>query len=117
MERQEERQLVDRCLSGDPEAWGEFVRSYGPLLRYAAARVLRRLGRGSDAAGLEDLTQGVLAFLADPGATPLRKFRWECPLPHFLAVVASQRCMRSLRSRQASWEESGADPLLEEPAA
>ena len=52
--RREERELVDRCLSGDEEAWGEFVRRVAPAGRAAAGRALEKATGAASADDLED---------------------------------------------------------------
>lgn len=100
-----ERELAGRCLSGDPAAHNLLVERFTPVLAGAIRNTLRRLGLPEPEADPGELLQDVWVSVFIDDAAALRTFRWECPLPHFLASLAVGRCVDLLRRRDL-WREA-----------
>ena len=92
----DERDLVGRCVRGEPGAWAALVREYEPRVR----RVVSRSAAGEDAA---DLRQEVWARLLASDAAALRRFRGADAraLRSFIGAIARSVAVDHLRARGA----------------
>ena len=96
----DERDLIERCISGNEDAWRELLETYDPSLRTLARTVLRSLGRPADDAEVEELRSGVLEMLLADGSRVLRSFRWQCSFETWLRVLARTVAVRSVRRKK-----------------
>lgn len=98
--RDSDRELVEKCLSGEPGGWDEFVERHGPFLEREAAFAMRRFGAGGDAALAQDALQEIYRALLENDRAVLRGYRGDGPLERYLAVVAVTRVANFLRARR-----------------
>ena len=100
----DERDLVGRCVRGEPGAWAALVREYEPRVR----RVVSGSAAGEDAA---DLRQEVWARLLASDAAALRRFRGADAraLRSFIGAIARSVAIDHLRARGARVPGSGGD--------
>lgn len=96
----DERELVRRCVEGEPAAWAAFVRAHADLLCRAVRTVLRP---GSGAAGqdVEDVVQSIFLKLWEDGRRRLRTFDPGRPLAPWLFSIARREAIASLPKRAA----------------
>lgn len=97
--RDEEAELVRRCLSGADDGWETLVRDYAPGALAAVKVALRQRGHGPDAALEDELVADCFEELAKDEARVLRSFRGDSGLATFISVVATRRAFRALRDR------------------
>ncbi len=86
--------LLDLCVRGDEGAWRELIRSYGGFVAATVRRVFERVGRRE---GSHEVEEAVCDFFGDlwmRRAETLGRFRGECSLRAFLAVLAAN-CART----------------------
>jgi RNA polymerase sigma factor (sigma-70 family) len=96
----DERDLIERCISGNEEAWRELLETYDPTLRTLAQVVLRSLNRPADDAEVEETRSGVLEMLLADGSRVLRSFRWQCSFETWLRVLVRTVAVRSVRRKK-----------------
>lgn len=107
----DEAALVQRCLSGDQDAWRELVRVYGPVVLAVVRRVLGT--RDEDEA--EDLCAEVFRSLIEEGGARLRVYDPRYALSTWLGAIARSVALDRLRSRRAAERaERRAPPPAEE---
>lgn len=90
----DERRLVIRLVSGDGDAWREFVGSFGRVIRSRVADVARSFGNMSDEAAIDDATAEVFAVLLSKDAAALRAFEGRSRLSTYLSVIATRVATR-----------------------
>ena len=115
-----DRLQLDRCLDGDPEALAALREALHPPL----VRILR--ARGADEPETEELLAdlwGDCVPAGDERPSLLEKFSGKCPLPNWLATVATRRWIDLKRKQQrrrelvqTGAEDSGRDLLDTLPA-
>jgi RNA polymerase sigma factor (sigma-70 family) len=96
----DERTLIERCISGDGEAWRELLETYDPALRTLSRVVLRSLNRPADESEVEEIRSGVLEMLLADDSRVLRSFRWQCSLETWLRVLVRTVAVRSVRRKK-----------------
>lgn len=96
----DERNLIERCIAGDGEAWRELLETYDPVLRTLARGALRSINRPADLAEVEEIRSGVLEMLLADGSRVLRSFRWQCSLESWLRVLVRTVAVRSVRRKR-----------------
>lgn len=93
MNAEEEKSLVQRCLSGEESAWAELYRAFYPQIRFVVG--WKRWGFTKNE--VEDGIQEVFAELI----RSLPNFRSEARLSTFVDRLARNRCISHLRKRSA----------------
>lgn len=93
MDADSEKELVNRCLSGDESAWGELYKAFYPQIRY----VVGWKKWGFSKADVEDGIQEVFTELV----RSLPNFRQESKLSTFVERLARNRCISHLRRKSA----------------
>lgn len=93
MDPVQEKELIDRCLSGDQSAWSELYQKFYPKIRYVVG--WKRWGFSQ--ADVEDGIQEVFTELV----RSLPKFRQESKLSTFVERLARNRCISHLRKMSA----------------
>ncbi len=116
----DDREHVERLVSGDPGAWSTFVDRDGPLVLALVRRALHQRGIRAAEADVEDLVSEVFASFLERDRALLRQFRFECSWKSWLAIVTQGRIGKWLRARRAPTtaledvlvaEESGEGPV------
>lgn len=94
-----ERDLVRRCVSGDPAAWSEFVRRYVRLVAHVVRETLRqKMGRATEE-DVDDVTAEFYAHLVDQDYRVLRNLREPFNLKAWMAVGARRRALDHAKRR------------------
>lgn len=95
-----DRNLLERCLAGEPGAWRDFVDRFLGLFVHVVQHVAHARSVRLSAADIDDLCAEVfLALLADNAAV-LRRFRGESSLATYLTVVARRVVVREIARRR-----------------
>jgi len=97
--------LVERCLSGDAEAWRQLLEGCSATLRAFARIALRSLGAPADEADLDDVCSAVLESLVARDYLVLRSFRWQCSFETWLRVLVRTAAVRSVRKKVVDRED------------
>jgi RNA polymerase sigma-70 factor (ECF subfamily) len=107
-----DRKLVQRCLSGEPQAWEAFVdRFLGLVLhvvRHTAKSHSIRLGKQDE----EDLVAEFFVTVIRDDFAVLRRFRSESSLATYLTVIARRVVVREMLKRFSGPRTSDAVALL-----
>lgn len=91
-----DRLLLDRCLERAPRAWEDFVDRFLGLVVHVVGHTARSRGAAVDAATRDDLVADVFLKLIERDFAVLRRFRRQCSLATYLAVVARRVVLRRL---------------------
>jgi RNA polymerase sigma-70 factor, ECF subfamily len=87
----DEKILLNRCLTGDPEAWEEFCQCYyGTIASIASWKRWR-----FDTQDLEDVTQDIVAELI----RSLKNFEFKSDFRTFVYKIAVRTCIARLRKK------------------
>ncbi len=93
MNSDQEKELVERCLSGDESAWAELYRAYYSQIRFVVGWKRWGFSKGE----VEDGIQEVFTELV----RSLPNFRMESKLSTFVERLARNRCISHLRKKSA----------------
>ena len=91
-----DRMLLDRCLQGAPRAWEDFVDRFLGLVVHVVGHSAKSRGFSIDAATRDDLVSDVFIKLIESDFAVLRRFRRQCSLATYLAVVARRVVLRRM---------------------
>jgi len=95
-----DRQLLQRCLTRQPNAWEDFVDRFLGLVVHVISHTSTSRSIAVSQHDLEDLASEVfIAILADDYAV-LRRFRGQSSLATYLTVIASRVVVRELLKRR-----------------
>jgi len=95
-----DRQLLQRCLTRQPNAWEDFVDRFLGLVVHVISHTSTSRSVAVSQHDLEDLASEVfIAILADDYAV-LRRFRGQSSLATYLTVVARRVVVRELLKRR-----------------
>lgn len=103
-----DRQLLQRCLDNAPRAWEDFVDRFLGLVIHVANHTIDFRGASADAQLREDLVSEVFVVLLQDDRAVLRRFRRNCSLATYLAVIARRVIVRRLHQFQATAQRSAA---------
>lgn len=95
-----DRDLLNRCLAGTPEAWEDFVDRFLGLITYVITEVARSRSLTLDEAIRDDVVADVFLALVDHDFRTLRRFRGQSSLGTYLVVVARRIAIRKLAEVQ-----------------
>jgi RNA polymerase sigma-70 factor (ECF subfamily) len=97
----DDRELLRRCLRGEPAAWEEFVRAHTERLTGILRRELRRIDSGIAEQELQDLLQDVWVHLLKDDVRALRRFDPSrgVPLEAWVVLLARNVALDHLRRR------------------
>lgn len=98
MEIDAERDLVQRLIAGQGDAWEEFGREYGALLTRACAYYLKRKMGAARPADVDNALQQVLMTLYQGERRVLKSFQWKSRLSTWLVAISHRVCSKLLRS-------------------
>lgn len=109
-----DRDLLQRCLQGTPEAWENFVDRFLGLITYVVSEIAksRRVGLTDD--HRDDVVADVFLALVDHDFRTLRKFRGQSSLGTYLVVVARRIAVRKLAEIQR--HSRPVEPLVPSPS-
>lgn len=94
-----DRELLQRCLDGAPQAWQRFVDRFIGLVVHVTNHTAASRSIAIDAATRDDLVAEVFLTLVDNDFRPLRRFRRNCSLATYLTVIARRVVVRRLHAR------------------
>ncbi len=97
-----DRDLLNRCLQGTPEAWEDFVDRFLGLITYVVTSVAQSRGLELPGAVRDDVVADVFLALVDHDFRTLRRFRGQSSLGTYLVVVARRIAVRKLAEVQRS---------------
>ncbi len=110
--RQEENQLLEKLVTGDPSAWKEFVER---CQRPVYARIVRTAAECNcplPVADLEDICADVFSGLVADNYAALRRFEGRSKLSTWLSVIARRVCLKRIHSKETAAEK---DDWTEQP--
>jgi hypothetical protein len=93
--------LVDRCIAGDNQAWGQLVQRYGPMIASTIYRCV--CACPVPAYPVEHLIGGFWGELWDSAGRRLRAYDRTRPLAPFLRRLAKDFVYRSWREERQHW--------------
>jgi len=96
---QEEKELLNACIRGDPSAWDAFVDRYSSFLHGAIRKVLARAKGRFTTEESEAVYQDVFWELFREGGRALRGFAGRSKLTTYLWVIAYRKTMELVVSR------------------
>lgn len=104
-----ERELIDACLAGAPEAWGEFKQRYQRLIRSAAVRTA-----SVDEATLDDLEATVYQKLLEDRCRRMRAWQGRARFSTYLVQVTRNLVLDWVDTQKRTLQ---AAPMDERPEA
>jgi RNA polymerase sigma-70 factor (ECF subfamily) len=97
-----DRNLLDRCLTGKPRAWEDFVDRFMGLVVHVINHTAQCRSIRLSAADREDLAADVFLTIIDRDLAVLRHFRGKSSLATYLTVVARRVVVRKLVERHST---------------
>ena len=94
-----DRKLVQRCLSGDPQAWEAFVDRFVGLVLHVVRHTARSRSFRLSQPDEEDLVAEFFVTVIRSDFAVLRRFRSESSLATYLTVVARRVVVREMLKR------------------
>ena len=95
-----DRQLLDRCLEGQGQAWQTFVDRFSGLIDHVVRHTAQARSVTLSEADIEDLCSQVFVEILRDQCALLRRFRRKASLATYLTVVARRIVVRELLRRQ-----------------
>ncbi len=99
-----DRQLIDRCLRHESDAWNDFVDRYMGLIYHVIHHVGHARSIVLSQPDIEDLAAEVFLGLVDDDYGVLRRFKGTSSLPTYLTVVARRICVKEVIKRRREAE-------------
>lgn len=95
-----DRKLLRRCLEHEPGAWKDFVDRYLGLFIHVLQHTAHSMSARLSPEDLDDLCADIfVAILADDFVV-LRRFKGQCSLATYLAVIARRLAVREISQRR-----------------
>ncbi len=91
-----DRNLLDRCIQKQAQAWEEFVDRFAGLVLYVVQTTCQARKFTVDFTVQEDLVQEVFFAILSDNFVVLRRFRGNCSLAAYLTVIARRVVVKSL---------------------
>jgi len=106
---QGDKDLIDRCLTRQPNAWKVFVDRFAGLFVHAIRHVADRRSYQLNNADLDEIAAEVMSCIIAENFKVLRHFRGRSSLATYLAVIARRVTVNELieRKKQAAAETVG----------
>ena len=113
-----DRELLDRCLRREPEAWNDFVDRFLGLIYHVVQHTAHHRSFPLRPEDTEDIAAQVLLNIVDNDYAALRQFRGKSSLASYLTVIARRNCVQELARRATAKEVHNKHPdhAAEEPA-
>ncbi len=93
-----DRQLLDRCLSGSPRAWEDFVDRFLGLVVHVASHTFQSRNLTIQSATRDDLVAEVFVEIIANDYAVLKRFQRNCSLATYLTVISRRVIVRKLTS-------------------
>ena len=97
MNRQDDRELVEKCIGGDPDAWGEFVDRFSGLIYWSIKRKLSKYYSSYLMSEADDIYQGVFTFIWEKKR--LSEIRNRDNIAPWLIILASNATIDFIRKK------------------
>jgi RNA polymerase sigma-70 factor, ECF subfamily len=97
-----DRNLLDRCLSGKPRAWEDFVDRFMGLVVHVVNHTAQCRSLQLSRSDREDLAADVFLTVIDNDMAVLRHFRGHSSLATYLTVIARRVVVRKLVERRSA---------------
>ena len=94
--------LVDGCIRGRQDAWEEFLRRFGPLIRGVIIRKLTSIGLANAKSDADDIFQDVLKSLVDHDRRALASIRNRDRIESWLCATALHKTADFFRKKKRS---------------
>jgi RNA polymerase sigma-70 factor (ECF subfamily) len=95
-----DRELLNRCLAGEPASWQDLVDRFLGLFIHVVQHTAHARSVRLNPADVDDLCAEVFLALLDRNSAVLRAFRGECSLATYLTVVARRVVVREMARRR-----------------
>jgi len=96
----DEKQLIDRCIRGEAEAWELLVKEYGTSVHDAARFTLKRVLGSARDEDIENVYQGVLLGLCDREAHRLKLFQGRSSFRTWVTSVTVRFSLNYVRTEK-----------------
>lgn len=95
-----DKQLLERCLCGDAEAWERFIRRFSPLVYYAIQKVVH--GTDTSCDEIADLHNDIFLSLMENGGRKLRHYEGKngCSVGTWIRVIAIRASIDYLKKKK-----------------
>ena len=93
-------ELAQRCITGEPGAWRQFIERFAPTVRALARRCLKLYGQVADHADLDDVTQDVFLALTRRNFRLLENYDPTYTFKTYLGVITRTEVHRALRKKR-----------------
>ncbi len=103
----EDRELIGRCIAGEPGAWRQFVARFAPTLKALARRFLKMYDPHPDEGEIEDVLQDVFKDLIRRDHRLLRRYDPTYTVKTYLGVITRSQVHRALRRRKGGLQTTG----------
>ncbi|MCY2962914.1 MAG: sigma-70 family RNA polymerase sigma factor [Planctomycetota bacterium] len=97
-----DRNLLQRCLSGSPEGWRDFVNRFLGLFIHVVQHSAQSRSLTVSSEDVEDLCAEVFLALLDRDFAILRQFRGNASLATYLCVISRRIIVRQLAQRRSA---------------
>jgi len=105
-----DRDLVQRCIRKEENAWNEFVGRYSRLIYHQIYHCLRARAVSVQREDVEDLCHGVFLALLKDGSRKLRYFEGKCSLASWVKTLTRNEVIDQLRRKQTHVSLDSKDP-------
>lgn len=105
-----DRDLLKRCIAGEPHAWEDFVDRFLGLVIHVIDHTTSTRSIAVDNEDKEDLAAEVFLTIVSDDYAVLRRFRGQSSLATYLTVVSRRVVVRDLLRRRAPEAKLGAIP-------
>jgi len=113
-----DRGVLERCLSGKPQAWEDFVNRFLGLVVHVVNHTTQIRGLWISSEDRDDLVSEVFLGILQDDFAVLRRFRGQSSLATYLTVVARRIVVRSLLRQKRGLAESSHVPYeLPDPSS
>jgi RNA polymerase sigma factor (sigma-70 family) len=93
----DDRQLIERCITGDNGAWRLFLEQHGSLLYGTIAALLAKFSI-SDPDTAADIFEAVIEKLLADGCAALRQFKWNSKFTTYLVAISRNKTYDYIRA-------------------
>lgn len=99
-QRQQDYELVQRCVGGSQSAWAQIAADHERHIRFTVIQTLRRYGARSNDARVEDLASRILFGIVEDDFRRLRTYSGRASLKTWLRTLASNTTIDFLRKKK-----------------
>lgn len=111
-----DRNLIDRCLQKQPQAWDEFVDRFAGLIAFVVRSTCKARNIALDPNVQADLVQEVFVVMLSDNFVIFRRFRGNCSFATYLTVIARRVIVKSLLQKYLPAADTGISAAEREKA-